>query len=408
MIVKYILLVVATCSLTACDKSVNRTEIRIKPVSCENSFAMTDSQQVWLFDFKPKGEELFQSFHLKYDQQASASNVNYLCQTKELAVGYAFRGKSGGDAGIDFIGEKDFYNIEIKPDSFGLMLTIGQELFVYTALVKRAEIDPGIGAMTKEEYAPKSMSPPSQVFREEKPPSADSSEHVYIDMLAINLNSHKVDRKLRFPTSIGLPMWVEGDNFIVYNGTPLAINTQNGHRKIKVDNFNDLQAFHEFRVRGHYYNNNFYVIVGKRRSDSTEKTNITPDSIYVHNNSTSSWDKIASLNFDPVHVTGFQNEIVIFGLGSFARFDIAKNKLVSEKRNFEGMEVTASTRIKDGRVLYLSHPGTKENTYGGGELWVYDSAWGKVITKHKFDDIGLPSITSQLSSFPSEVSYNSL
>jgi hypothetical protein len=323
MIINYLVILAAICTLTACDKTVKGADIRIKPVSCENSFAITDYDQVWLFDFKPKGYEIFESLHLKYPDRSSAvSQVNYLCQTKELAVGYTYRGKSGSDAGIDFIGDKGVSTVNLNPDRFNTMIPIGTELFVYTALLKRAPIDPNIGVMTLREYAPKSMQPPGYSVRSK--PTADSSDHVFIDMLVIDLNSHSVSRKFRFPISFGMPMWVEGDNLILDDSPPLAISTRNGHRKIKVYDFNNLPDFHQFRVHGHYYKDKFYMIVGKRRSDSTQKTKITADTIYVHNNSTSNWDKIATLNFDPVHVTGFQNEIVIFGRDSIARFDIEK------------------------------------------------------------------------------------
>lgn len=407
MIINLLLVLTAICTLAACDKTVKGADVIIKPVSCENSFAITDYDQVWLFDFKLKENEIFESLYLKYPERSSAaSQVNYLCQSKELAVGYTYRGKSGSDAGIDFIGEKGVSTVGLNPDRFNNMIPVGPELFVYTALMKRDKIDPNIGAMTLSEYAPKSMHPPG--YREITRPSVNSSDHVFIDMLVINLNRHSVDRKFRFPTSFGHPIWVEGDNFILDATPPLAINKQNGFRKIKVDNFNDLADFYQFRVHGHYYNEKFYIIVGKRRSDSTGKIRITADSIYVHNNSSSKWDKIASLNFDPVHVTGFQNEIVIFGRDSFARFDIAKNTVIMEKRNFEGMIAAATAWIKDGRVVVMSHPYPEPDTYGGGEIWVYDSDWKKVIVKRKLETIGLPNITSQLCPFPSSMNNNSL
>ena len=402
-------MLMAICTLTACEKNANGVEARIKPVSCENWFAITDYNQVWLLDYKPKVGEIFESLHLKYAQRSAASQVNYLCQTKELAVGYTYRGKSGRDAGIEFIGENGVSTVSLNPSGFNNMIPLGTELFVYTTQMKRDKIDPNIGVMALREYAPKSMKPPTTGYREEKPPSVDSSDHVFIDMLAINLNRHSVDRKFRFPFSFGPPIEIEGDNFILDTTPSLAIDKQNGYRTIKVKNFGYPPDFHQFMIHGHYNNEKFYVVVGKRRSDSTEKTRITPNSIYVHNTSTSNWDKIAALNFDPVHVTGFQNEIVIFGRDSFARFDIAKDALITEeKRNFDGMIAAACAWLKDGRVVVMSHTGPRPDTYGGGEIWVYDADWKKVLAKRKLEGIGLPNITSELSPFPSGVSYNSL
>lgn len=406
MTAKFIMILMTICTFSACKKTAVSEHLSIKPVSCENSFAVNDNNHVWLFDFKTKENKVSESFYLKYDQRAAVSQANYSCQTNELAVGYAFRGKSGRDAGIDFIGEKGMSTISLNPDSFGFMISLGSELFVYTALMKRDKIDPNLGAMTKEEYAPKSM--PHHRNSEISFYPADLSEHVFIDMLAINLNRHSVDRRFRFPTSFGLPMWVEGDNFIIYNSTPLAINSQSGYRTIKVNNFNDLPDFQQFRRHIPYYNGKFYTVVGKKRDEPIVKTEIIPNSIYVHNNSTSKWEKIASLNFEPVHVTSFKNEIVIFGRDTFARFDVSKETLVTEKRDFDGMIAAACAWIKDGRVVLMSHPDSRPDTYGGGELWVYDVNWKKVLTKVKLDEIALPNITSQLCPFPSAVSYNSL
>ena len=385
------------CILPACTNNIDNKKIYTKSLSCDNSFVMTDYERVLLFDLDPDSNEIIEGAKLKF---GSVSQANFLCPNKELAVGYAYRGEQKTNAGIDFISENRLTAINLSSDGFNHMLPLGTKLFVYTSLLKRGKIRSDLGYMSQREYSD------WMKYRKDgahKLSSNEVSDHIYFDLLAVNMANHEVDKKLRFPGGL---MWVEDGDIVVYSSTPMRINTANGYRK-KIGSFDHVEDIPHGKSYIHYHLGAFYIVTGARVA-SKEVTRLAPNSIYILSNTTGQLEKAATLSFDPVHASGIQDELVIFGMDSFARFNLVKRTLFVEKRNFDGLVPAACAGIKNGRVVVLSHVDAKQNTYWGAEIWVYDAKWEKVIAKRKLDEFGIPNITSQSCPFPSGVTYNSL
>lgn len=390
--------------LAACQKGENATA-RITPVGCDNSFAVTDYDNVWLFDYEPSTTSLKLASMLKFGR-GEVSQANYLCEAQVLAVSYSYRGKRQTDAGIDFIGKDSIRSLSLNEEVANNFIPYGRSILLGTGRVRRAPIDERLGYLAPSERT-------DQLTREwpdipESGPHKEKPEHIFVELLEVSAETATVARRLRLH-NVGR-FWIDGDQLIVSTEPLMAMDINTGVRR-KLFAFAEAHnaRYGDVFLNLHYVGGRFFAVTGNRvglRGKSSFKKN----AVYALDIANSTWREVARLPFVAEHMLGTGENIFIFGNHEMAKFSIASGILTVQPMNFGANVPTASAELAAGYALLLSHPQPQgmPDSYWGGELFIYDKNFEQVLARHRIDEIGLVNITSRRTPFPSGPSFSSL
>lgn len=397
-------LILAVC-LLACQKGDNATA-RITPVGCDNSFTVTDYDNVWLFDYEPSTTSLKLASLLKFGR-AGVSQANYLCDAQVLAVSYSYRGKRQTDAGIDFIGEDSIRSLSLNEEVANNFVPYGRSVLLGTGRVRRAPIDERLGYLAPNERTDFLARGMPHVLGQQS--ELEKPEHIFVELLEVAVETATVTRRLR-QHNFGSHIWMDGDQLIVAAEPLIAMDINTGVRR-KLFDYDEARnvQYGDVQLTMHYTGGRFFAVTGNRvgvRGKSSFKKN----AVYALDIANRTWHEVARLPFVAAHMLGAGANIFIFGHHEMAKFSIATGTLTVQPMAFGTNVPTASAELAAGYALILSSPQSNDlpDNYWGGEVLIYDNNFERILARHRIDEIGLVNITSQRTPFPSGPSFSSL
>lgn len=396
-------LILAVC-LVACQKGDNATA-RITPVGCDNSFTVTNYDNVWLFDYEPSTTSLKLASMLKFGR-AGVSQANYLCEAQVLAVSYAFRGKRQADAGIDFIGKDSIRSLSLNEEVASNFVPYGRSVLLGTGRVRRAPIDERLGYLAPNERTDFLARGMPHVLGQQS--ELEKPEHIFVELLEVSAETATVARRLRLH-SVGR-FWIDGDQLIVSTEPLMAMDINTGVRR-KLFDFDEARnvQYGDVTLITHYVGGRFFAVTGNRVG-LMGKSSFKKNAVYALDIANSTWQEVARLPFVAAHMLGTGENIFIFGHHEMARLSIATGTLTVKPMDFGTNVPTASAELAAGYALILSSPQSKDlpDNYWGGEVLIYDNNFERILARHRIDEIGLVNITSRRTPFPSGPSFSSL
>jgi hypothetical protein len=222
--------------------------------------------------------------------------------------------------------------VEVGEGINGVLLS-GDEVFVVTAMQRRAPVDPRLGALSRKEVDP------------------TTREHLFTELLVLD-NRLREKRRLRYP----MPAyeWITPGSITTLGASVLRIDLRTGERLSAYD-FGDAPDFPFATTSFHYIRGTLFAVTG---SGAPHATSVPLGTILRLDEVTKSWQPLTrDLPKEPTLALDDGRRIIVFGSHTVSVFDESGSRVANDALPVEeGLQVRAAAVVDAGVIVLLMRP----------------------------------------------------